>query len=496
MINQTAPDTTDEVEETLNAEQLSEIKRRSVRGAVSFIARTALLQGIGLASMLVLGAYLSEVDFGIYGFVTQIIGLLIFFSDVGLAAALVQKKDQPTLTDYRTAFTIQQILSWIIVGIVCLILATGLVQEKTGDVGAWILVALAISFPLASFKTISSIMLERELQFSKLVIPQIIEQLVFHGILIFLAIQEYGAMAYAYAITARSVLGSLSMWLIQPWSLGLSLNKTSIKGLLGFGAKFQLNDFLARIKDQLFFLVLGGVMPLNEFGYIQWSKIWSMYPYNLTVQNVMAITFPTFARLQGNKIALQKAIEKTLFFISLAIFPLIAGMSVFIWPLTQVVDKYDKWEPAVMTFIYFTLSIGWAAISTPLTNTLNALGKINTTLKLMSLWTILTWVITPIALWQFGYEGVALAALIISFTSFLPIVYVKKIVPIRVWDQVWRQLAASLVMVGVGVVGLSYWSQNLYWFIAGMVITGSVYGIALMVIGWRKVLAEVASLRR
>jgi hypothetical protein len=71
--------------------------------------------------------------------------------------------------------------------------------------------------------------------------------------------------------------------------------------MLGFGAKFQLNDFLARIKDQLYFLVLGQVLPLNQFGFIQWAKNWSMYPYNLTVQNVMAITFPTFSRLQKRK---------------------------------------------------------------------------------------------------------------------------------------------------------------------------------------------------
>lgn len=495
MINQTAPDTTDEVEETLDKSQLQEIKRRSISGAVSFLARTAVLQGIGLFSVVILSAYLSPEDFGVYGFVTQIIGLLIFFSDIGLAAALVQKKDKPSLTDYRTVFTIQQILSWLIVGLVVLLLTTGLVQAKTGEVGVWILIALALSFPLASFKTISSIMLERELKFSKLVIPQIIEQLVFHGILIYLAWQQYGAMAYAYAIAARSILGTFSMWIIQPWSIGLSLDRNSIKTLMGYGAKFQLNDFLARIKDQLFFLVLGAVMPLREFGYIQWAKNWSLYPYNLTVQNVMAITFPTFSRLQNNKDALKKAIEKSLFFITAVIFPLLVGMSVFIWPLTQVIERYQKWEPAVFTFIFFTLSIGWAAISTPLTNTLNALGKINTTLKLMSIWTSLTWIITPLALWIYGFNGVAIASLIISFTSFLPIIYVKRIVPILVWDQVWRQLLAAIVMGGVGVLGLSYWSQSLGSLLVGIVIAGVVYSVTFLAIGYSKVTTEVRSLR-
>ena len=43
----------------------------------------------------------------------------------------------------------------------------------------------------------------------------------------------------------------------------------------------------------------------------------------------------------------------------------------------------------------FALSVGWAAISTPLVNTLNAIGKINRSLKLMVIWTLLTWIVTP-----------------------------------------------------------------------------------------------------
>jgi len=494
-LNTTATDTTDEIEEALSDADLATIKKKSVRGVLSFVLRTALLNGIGIGAAFFLSAYFTPEDFGIYGFVTQIIGLLVFFSDIGLAASLVQKKTEPSLQDYRTAFTVQQILSWLIVAIVGVVLMTGLVQQKTGSTGVWILVALALSFPLASLKTISSIMLERKLEFSKQVFPQIIEQLVFQGILVFLAWKQFGALAYAYAIIARSVLGLVAMWLIQPWSIGLALDTLSLKSLLGYGVKFQLNDFLARIKDQLFFLVLALFLPLREFGYIQWAKTWSMYPYNLTVQNVMQVTFPTFSRLQGNKDALAKAIEKSIFFITLFIFPLLVGMCIFIQPLMILVPKYLQWQPAIPSFILFTLSIGWAAVSTPLTNTLNAIGKIDQTLKLMVMWTVLTWVLTPLGLWWFGFNGVAIMALVISFSSFLPAVYVKRIVPIAVLDQVWRQLLAVGLMAGVGVAGLSLWSSSISMLLLGMVLTASTYVSILFLVGRRKLLGELNSLR-
>jgi len=474
---------------------LKDIKKKSVSGAVSYFIRTLLLQGIGLISIFVLSSYFSPEDFGIYGFVIQIIGILIFFSDVGLAASLIQKKTPPTEADYRSAFTVQQILSWFIMGVILIILAMGFVQNKTGETGKWILLALGISFPLATFKTIPSVILERKLDFSKLIIPQIFEQIAFHGLLIYLALNGSGSIAYAYAILARSIVGVVVMFVLQPWSIGFALNKTSLKSLLGFGVKFQINDFLARIKDQLFYLVLAMFLPLRDFGYIQWAKNWSMYPYNLTVQNMMAITFPAFSRLQGHSLALKKAIEKSLFFITAAIFPILVGMSVFIFPFISLVPKWGKWQPAALSLILFSLSIAWSAVSTPLTNTLNAIGKINWTLKLMVMWTVLTWILTPVGIYFFGFNGVAISALLISFTSVLSVYFVKKIVPIDFIDQVWRQLLASVVMSIVGVIGMQFWSQGYLQFSVGVILTGLTYAVTLLIVGKDKVLTEIRSLR-
>jgi O-antigen/teichoic acid export membrane protein len=482
-------------EEQSETEVLKDIKKKTVSGAISYFIRTIILQGIGFASVAVLSFHFSPEDFGIYGLVIPIVGLLTFFSDVGLAAALIQKKENPTRKDYVTAFTIQQILSWFIVFVVLIILSTGIVQDKTGQTGMWILLSLAIAFPLASLKTIPSVILERRLDFSKLVIPQILEQIVFNSILIVLAIQGKGAIAYAYAIVFRSIIGAVSMYFVQPWKIAIGFDKPSFMAMFKYGAKFQINDFLARIKDQLFYLLLGFYFNLAEFGYINWGKNYAMYPYNLTVQNVMAITFPTFSRLQGNIGALKKAVEKSLFFITLAIFPILVGMSVFIWPFIELVPRWDKWQPAVLSLVLFSLSIAWSAISTPLTNTLNAIGEINKTLKLMVMWTVLTWIVTPICIYFYGYNGVAIAALLISFSSVLSVWMVKKVIPINFMDQLWRQTLASIFMGAVGVFGLQVWSQSFKHFFIGVILTGTSYLVAMLIFGKNKLFNEIRSLR-
>lgn len=483
------------VSQAIEHDAVHEIKRKTVSGALSYMVRTMFLYAIGLVASAVLAAYLSVQDFGIYGVVTQIIGLLTFLSDIGLASALIQKKENPTTTEYRTVFTVQQLLSWLIFAITIGVFVTGAIEPKVGRAGAIVLLALGFSFPLASLKTIPSVILERKLDFSKLVFPQVIEQLVYNGLLIFFAVRGYGVASYTVAVLARSVIGVVVMYAIQGWPFGFALDKPALKEMIGMGVKFQLNDFLARIKDQLFYLVLGLFLPLREFGYISFAKQWSTMPYMLTVQNVIAITFPTYSRLQHDKALLKKAIEKTLFFISLLIFPMLVGMCVLIFPVTHLVTRYQKWQPALLTFGLFTLSIGWGAISTPLTNTLSAIGKINQTLKLMILWTVLTWLLTPVGIYFFGFNGVAVASMLISFTSVLPIYYVKKIVDIQVLDQVWRQLLAATVMGGVGVALIHLMSSSFIATGLGAILMTLTYGGVLLLVGRRKLWHEVQSLR-
>ena len=476
--------------------QLADVKQKTISGAASYMGRTLILFLLSMGASVFLAAYLSAEEFGVYGVVTQVIGLLTFFSDIGLASALIQKKTRPTVAEERTVFTVQQSLSWLIFAITFIVAATHILDAKIGPSGVWLLMALGFSFPLASLKTIPSVRLERRLDFAKLVIPQMVEQLAYNVILIFCAVRGFGVQSYTLAVLVRSLLGVVSMYFLQRWPIGFAWEKATVRQLVGAGAKFQLNDLLARVKDQLFYVVLGLWLPLKEFGYITFAKQFSFLPYQLTVQNVIAITFPTYARLQQHPHLLKRAIEKTLFFITLLIFPMLVGMCVFLEPLLRVFPRYSKWEPALLTFILFTLSIGWGAISTPLTNTLNAIGKISVTLKLMVMWTVLTWILTPIAIWAFGFQGVAIAAFVIAFTSILPVFEVRKIVPIRVWEEVWRQGFAAMCMAGVGLLGMSVWSRSIWWLVVGMSVAGAAYTITMLVVGQQKLLQEVRSLRQ
>ena len=425
---------------------LALITKRSIRGIFALTSRTFIIQIVAFVANFLLTVFLTPAIFGVYFVVTAAIAFLQYFSDIGLAAALIQKKESITQEDLKTTFTIQQVL---VVSITLLaILFSGWVGRfyNLGQEGILLFQALAVAFFLSSLKTIPSIILERNLKFEKLVIPQIVESLSFSIVVVVLAIKGFGITSFTYAVLARGITGLIAIYLISPWRIRFGFSKASAKKLLSFGLPFQVNSFLALIKDDLFIAYLGKALPLYQVGYIGFAQKWAYMPLRLIMDNVIRITFPSFSRLQEEKDVLKKAVEKSIFAASFLIFPSIFGLVVLAPYFVHFIPKYIKWEPAIISLSFFAFSAALSSISTPLTNALNAIGKIKTTLRLMIFWTIATWILTPIFISFFGFNGVAIASALIACSLVLVVYLVKKYISFDLLKATLFPLISACIM--------------------------------------------------
>lgn len=459
---------------------LEVIKKRSVVGVVALTARTFVLQVVAFAATFLLTLFLTPDIFGVFYVVSAVISFLGYFSDIGLAAALVQKKDEVTSDDLNTTFVIQQGL--VVTLVVISLLFSQFIASfyRLDDSGVWLFRALAVSFFLSSLKTIPSVLLERKLSFDRLVIPHIVETLGFYGVAVFLAWKGQGITSFTWAVLVRGILGLITMYIVEPWFPRFAVSRVSAKRLMKFGIPFQMNSFLALLKDDLMTVFLGRVLPFGEVGYIGWAKKWAEVPLRLIMDSVIRVTFPTYSRLQHDKKLMEKAIDKTLFGLSSAILPLSTGLLFFVHPMVGLIPRYAKWEPAIISFYLFVFSSAIAALSTPLMNALNAVGKIRTTLVFMVGWTIGTWACTLLFMRFFGFNGVAVALLVVSLSIVLVIRTAKGIADFSFIDNVKSPLMATIVqgcvywlllavtphsyasLVVLGVVGLGVYAGTLF----------------------------------
>src|SRR3989337_3434078 len=100
---------------------IATITKRSLQGVFALVSRTFLIQVVAFVTNFLLTIFLTPATFGVYFVVTAAINFLGYFSDIGLAAALIQKKEEITREELKTTFTIQQLMVVTIVIIALLI---------------------------------------------------------------------------------------------------------------------------------------------------------------------------------------------------------------------------------------------------------------------------------------------------------------------------------------------------------------------------------------
>ena len=456
----------------MDENELHAIATKSVKGVFALVSRSFLIQLLGVASSVVLTLYLEPETFGTFFVVSSIIVFFNYFQDIGLAASLIQKKEEPTKTDLRTVFTIQQAL--VLCLVVPAILLSGNLASfyKLGESGHILLVVLLISFFLTSLRTIPPIILERKLDYNRLVVPQVLENITYNATLVICAISGLGVTSFILAVLFRSIIGLVATYGVQSWPIGLGFDKKSFKSLISFGIPFQTNSILALFKDDFLTIFLGGLLPKAQLGYIGFAQRVAYLPLRLVMDNIIKITFPSFARLQDDRPALKIAIEKSIFLIAFAIFPVAAGIIAYSPYLIDFIPRYHKWEPAIMSIMFFSLGSVISSVSTPLTNFLNAIGKVKVTLYFMIFWTIMIWGTTLILIPLMGYNGVAAASFAVALTSVGVFFVARRYVEFSAISTTYKQFLAAILMFGFSYVTSVFVTSFLMMVIFGILSLG------------------------
>lgn len=469
------------------------IHSKLTKGFLSLTLRKAVLDIINFVTIYVILAQVLPFELlGIFVIASGILTFFSYFSDFGLAGAIIQKKEI-TEHDLKTTFLIQEVIAGVIT-IVVWFLAPVLAQYYNfDDSGMWLIRVLGIGFFLTSLKVIPSVLLERDLRFERIVWTDIAEAIVFNGLLIYLSFNNYGLWAFSWAILGQRISGLLVIYILAPWKVGVGFSKQAARELFHFGIPFQLNSLLALLKDRLTPLITAFILGAEKTGYISWAQGIANRPLEI-MSIVIRVTFPAFSRLQDDKDALKGIVEKALFLTVTLLYPILFGILAVLPIFIEVMGK-QKFQPTMHLIYIFTFASFWAIPSTTFTNVLNAIGKIKITLILMVMWTLLTWILAPIFAVYFGYTGVAVAYLIISFTSIIPIVLVSRMLNIDVVVTIFKPFIASALMASILYLISFYLPKNI-WVLACLVILGCViYCTGMFLIARAKVIETIRSFR-
>jgi len=448
-------DPTDEI-------NLETVKGRTVKGIVALTQQYFGVYIITIIAYFFLGKFLNPVLFGIFGVVSAIINFLVYFSDIGLAASLIQKKEKITHEDLRTTFTVQQIL--VLTLVIIVVAGTSIIKRfyNLDQNSIYLLYALCFSFFMSSLKSIPSVILERHLKFEVVALSAIIETLVYNLSLVFFAWKGFGITSFTISVIVRGIIGVIVLYSFQPWRPALQVSLKSLKKLLVFGVPYQINTFIAVIKDDGLTIILGRIIGLGPLGILSWAQGWIQMPLRVILDNVTRVTFPAFSRMQDDAEELKRSVTRSIFFITLLVFPAVTGIVVIAPIIFQSIPKFSQWMPAVIPLTLLAVNVLFGAVTTQLTNLLNAIGKIKITSILMVMWTVLTWVFVPYLGAKYGVNGASAGYAIVGASSIVAIIIAKRYVNFSLTESTLKPLAASFVMGVVLLTLRKFLPVNLY----------------------------------
>jgi len=463
---------------------LENLKEKAFKGVFTLTFRRLILKVIDTVGVIFLARALSQDVFGIFGIVSFVVfTFLSFFSDIGFGAALIQKKEELTDLDTQTTFTIQQILVTLI------LVAAWLISPKLASVyslgvqGIWLIRVMSLSLFITSFKTIPSIILERQLRFERLVIPEIIETVVYNSVAVYMALNGYGVWSLVVAILARTLFGAIALNVIAPWKIGWKFSLPSAQKLLSFGVPYQLNSVLALIKDNITPTLIAYWYGPAAVGFVNLAQNIATRPMEI-INIVSRVMFPAYSRIQHEKDRLKRWIEKSVRFMALLYFPAITGLLIVGGGILEFLyaDKSAKWLPALPTLLFFLAGAFPIIVTTTYTNALYALGRPKVVLALMALYTVLTWGLGAPLIYKYGFVGIAIAGFIITYLTF-PIVIreMNKVVKVNTWDCLKKPLFSSLVM-GIVIYPVNHFLTHDLWTLSATIGLGVVTYIGIILL--------------
>ncbi|HPG40400.1 MAG TPA: MOP flippase family protein [bacterium] len=327
---------------------MSSLRQKTVSGVFwTGLAKTSM-QVMLLIVMFILARLLSEADFGIVamaGIITIALGMV---NEQGLGTAIIQKK----------SITNSQIVS-VFWGSI----AFGLLLFVLGVVAAFpvsrfyneqlirpVIIVLSGGFLIGAFGIVQKALLTKEMAFKKLAIIEMAGVTVSGIAAIIMALLKCGVWSLVMMALLRDLVTVILLWFYHQWRPTRHFSWREFKELLSFSANVLGNDIALYLVANADITIIGKMLGKVMLGYYSLAMNLVKIPVTRLTAIVGKVVYPAFSELQDNVQSFKNSYLRSITFISLITFPLLAGLCVFSHEFI-LVFLGEKWLPMSLPLI-------------------------------------------------------------------------------------------------------------------------------------------------
>ncbi len=362
----------------------------------------------------VMARLLDPVDFGLIAIANVSLRFYSYFSQVGIAPALIQKK---TLQDGDINAALSLSLSISSIFCVLAFLAAPLTETFFGLKGlAPVMQVLALNFIIFGFSSISQALLRRKSKFKALSIIEIISYVLGYGTTgLIAAYMGAGVWALVIAFMTQSLLSSLLSYLVIRYPIRFKHSRTQRRSLISYGGRYSIIGFIEFLTANIVPLLIGKLLGAAPAGFYNRAFLIAHLPVQQPANVLTKTLFPIMSKMNDQK-------EKQL--ISLQLSSLLVGCYAFAvsMGLYNAADNIiivllgNKWIASIPMLKILSLSIAPLYIAHTVGGTLDTMAELR--LKLRIQIAVFLWLVLPL-IWVVPSLDIEKIAIVVVISAYI-----------------------------------------------------------------------------
>ncbi len=269
-------------------------------GSVIAIAGTQFFVSIVLARLI------PPSQFGLMAFATVFTGLGMLFTELGVGASVVQRKDLAP-GHVRVAWTISLFLGLALALILNLI--AGFIPSIAGAPSPRpILRALSVGFFFSGMTVVSSALLRRRLAFRQLFMIDTASYLFgYVAVTLPLAFAGFDVWALVAGYLSSGLLTAVLTYARVRHPLRLGFKRREARELVGFGTGATISGLLNFLALNMDYFIVGRTLGAAPLGLYQKGYYLMALPLRYVARILSNVLFPAYSRMQQDRRALARS---------------------------------------------------------------------------------------------------------------------------------------------------------------------------------------------
>lgn len=429
-----------------------------------------------------LARLLEPEEFGLVGMSMVFIAILQIFKDMGFASALIQNKENTSLT-YSSVFYLN-VFAGALLTIMLYLAAPSIGDFYENHKITELVRLLSIIFFISSFTIVQTTILRRELDFKSLTFRDLISQVVAGIIAIIFAWNGFGVYALVIQQIIAALISVILLWKISNWYPKIEFSWIEVKKLSSYSVYVFAARFINQIINQIDTLIVGKLFSPATLGYYSRGNSLNNIINKNSISSLSKVFFPALSAIQDKDERFEK--------VFLNVIKIVSVLSAFITGVFYIVGEVliiqlfgAKWEPSVFIFKILIIKGFTYPISAMIVSAFLAKGKSKENFHYGNIRKGLQ--LTPmIFAFYFGFNAFLYATVIVSVVAwFLNNIFVHLSLNISFIKQL-KAVLPNICVVVILVLSVEYVIDlefNLISVFVKLIIFTTIYLIYLKVTG-------------